>query len=246
MGFPLIMYLSRSKTIAIWPDLGRKKEALSLRDVSSTMSVSLTPKVDVVAEWKKVEEAPLPSRDTNIQWPPSDSLEICASIEKNLRKRNQVGSMSDFLRGDFKHPCYKLFGFLTLDEKLQSVFRFGGISLNTHGLTGIITLFDTQASISVILALENIAGVSYRDDQWHIWESGALHLFGWASTPKGYPLFGLLTFQGLNPNAQPSCGIVYFASASEYRMDERSKKDDDLKTIASGIDTWPNLLKLYS
>ena len=67
-----------------------------------------------------------------------------------------------------------------------------------------------------------------------------MHLFRQAGTTEGYPLFGLFTYEGLNPKVDASCGVVYFASASMIeRLKERSKKDDDLKMITSGIDSWP-------
>ncbi len=235
MGFPLIMYLSRSKTIAIWPQLGQKKESFSLRDIKSSLNLSLTPKADFIAEWKKTEDSPIPAEDSSQSWPPHDALKIAALIEENLRKRRLVGSMEEFLQGDFSYPCYKLSGSLVLDNIQQSTWIFGGINLDSHCLTGVITFPKSKSKVKITLALENIAGVRFKDGEWNIWESGANHLFRDASTSEGYPLFGLFTYEGHNSKVHSTCSVVYFASAGVFRFEENKKENKDLIQIAEGL-----------
>ncbi len=236
MGFPLIMYLSRSKTVSLWPEVGKQKSGFSMNDLKSSLSLSLNPKVDIVAQWSKADEAPPPVRDDNYHWPPYESEEIALSIEKELRSRHQVGTMEHFLKGELTYPCYKLSGFLTLDKEEQDAFSYRGITLNRHGITGSLSLTGSDVKVSLVLALENIAGIDPRDGEWDIWESGAMHMFGACERTPGFPVFGLFTVRGRSGENFCSCGIVYFAAYSEFGGFLSKEATNILK---EGIHLWP-------
>jgi hypothetical protein len=99
------MYLSRSKSVSIWPNLNRKKEGEKiLRGIKSSINLSFAPKIDITAKWKGRSDAPVPTRKNSNPWPPWDALSIAMAIEKLLRNSDDVGSMEDFEKGTFEHP----------------------------------------------------------------------------------------------------------------------------------------------
>jgi hypothetical protein len=241
MGFPLIMYLSRAKTVAIWPELGMHGDSYSLRDIKSSLDLSFNPKVDLAAEWKKTDAPPPPSRNESTHWPPWESHALVAAIERVLRKGKHIGGTEDFLRGDFGYPCYKLSGHLTFEDSPEEAIGFGRIRLNSHCLSGKLRLAQGTAVVSLILSLESIAGIDWRDGEWHVWESGAMFMLKAARSQRGFPVFGLFTYEGPDPSAFASCGIVYFASAKVYRHAAERRPDKDVQQLAKGIDTWPEM-----
>lgn len=201
MGFPLVMYLSRSKTVSIWPELGRKDAESGWQGIKSSLNLSLSPKFDIGAEWKKRKDQPAPMRDGNMPWPPYKALEIAIAIENLLRKSRSVGTMAEFLTGAFAYPTYKLSGLLKLDNKEFS-FR-SPVPMKVHGLTGKLCLAESDRQVSLTLALENIAGIDFQDGQWNVWESGAIWFLEGASSEEAIRLQGCLRTKEMATAASP-------------------------------------------
>jgi hypothetical protein len=215
MGFPLIMYLSRSKTVSLWPQLEQPKASTqSFQGLKSDVTLSLNPKVNISAEWKRHESDP-PFRNKDTPWPPWESEPIVQAIEHLLREQHQIGGIDDLLAGNFGFLAYKLCGFFKLD-RIRPDFEIAGLDLKVHGLTGRLHLPAFPHQVALTLALENIAGIDERDGRWDVWESGAMHFLSEAKR-DGYPLIGLFTCEGRHPTCLASCGAIYFASYSEYQ-----------------------------
>lgn len=236
MGWPFIMYLSRAKTVAVWPELEQMKGTYSLEDVKASVNLSLSPKLDVVGQWKKTKETDPPARDRVSYWPPREALQLAVTIEDALRKRKAVGSAPDFLSAGPSFPCYKLQGKLTLDKRSCDLEEaFGPRRLNTHCLTGHLLLYDSDVRISLVLSLESVAGVTKQSDTWNVEESGT-HYFLERATGDGAPIFGLFMYQGQTDAGEHSCGIVYFACADHHAATELcNTRDKEMKTLSSGI-----------
>lgn len=240
MGFPLVMYLSRSKTVSIWPELGRTQEKAALERVTSSLNLSLLPKVDIAAEWKKQERQGPPVRESSGPWPPPDAEMIAVAIERALRARDEVGSMADYLSGNSSYRAYKLSGELRIDAGFE--INPPRLPLEVHGVPARLRLTTTDTDISLMLAFENIAGIDFRDGRWSVWESGAMWLLRGASTDRGYPLVGLFT-AGAAPT-HTSFGIVYFVNPAEYEHASKHLPTDAQATIAAGVDHWPALVSM--
>lgn len=206
MGFPIIMYLSRSKIGRFWENTDEQKSLVS--SIKSNLSLSLNPKLDIETEFKREDKIEIPRVKGSDNWPPYESLEIALSMEKQLKKNNQIGTMEDFINKNFVYLCYKLRGKLFIDQNLKQE-HFGEI--RSHGINGILVLEGTDKKISVDISYENIAGMSFRNETWEVWESGARHFFRGARS-IGYDLIGLFTYEGKSDEYFADCGILYFAS----------------------------------
>jgi hypothetical protein len=221
MGFPLIMYLSRAKTMSLWPDLEQPHDSERyFQGVKSELTLSLKPKLSISAEWKKPEPK-LPPRRDDTYWPPADAESIVEAIETLLAEQKQVGTVKDLMAQKFKHSAYKLCGTFKLDS--QASLNFGDIGLKAHGLSGHLHLADTKHSVALTLALNNVAGIELRNGNWDVGESGAIHFLHEARA-EGYPLIGLFTYEGAYPSRLANCGAVYFASYWSYLQLKESTK----------------------
>ncbi len=214
MGFPGIMYLSRSKVGRFWKNRNRKKSLIS--GIKSSLSFSLNPKLSIETEFKKKDKIEIPKVGESSDWPPYESLEIALSMEKQLRKNHQIGTMDDLLSHNLIYPCYKLKGKLFIEESEELLYR----DIRGHGINGILVLEGTDKKVLVYLSYENIAGMSFRNERWDAWDSGAIHFFRDALL-SGYDLIGLFTYEGESDKYFADCGILYFAS-----MDGRSYYHD--------------------
>lgn len=219
MGFPTIMYLSRSKVGGF---LEKKQKKAILQNINTKLTLSLN-KLSLETEFK-------PENKTEIRggkdWPPShQSLKIASSMEKQLRKNNQIGTMEDFINRNFSYSCYKLKGKLFLDEKIQHR-RIGG--LKSQGTRGILVLEGSNAKISLDISFENVAGVWLRNKCWEIWESGALAFFRQATSPCGYNVIGLFTYESESDTYFADCGILYFAHMPARRNYDDKELNDTI------------------
>jgi hypothetical protein len=253
MGFPLIMYLSRSKTVSLWPNLELEQHGARSRyfqGAKSELSLSLNPKVSISAEWKKPESKPPPLRTTDAHWPPPWSEEIVQALEALLVEKNELGTMTEFLARKFDRLAYKLCGTFTLDDQSSSP-DWRDIGLEFHGLYGRLQLADSGHAVALILALDNVAGIDERDGRWRVWESGAMHFLREART-GGYPLMGLFTYEGAHRACFANCGAVYFANYVAYKRLKRGRWNDSpwlhgdrlrdiYKTLERGFPTMPEL-----
>lgn len=127
MGFPTIMYLSRSKVGSLWDDTKKSKSLVS--SIKSTLSISLNPKFDIETEFKKKDKIEIPKTIREDGWPPYQALDIAIQIEKQLRKENKVGTMKEFLDGNFEYPCYKLRGQLIFKKNCRRIGYSGNHNL---------------------------------------------------------------------------------------------------------------------
>lgn len=208
MGFPIIMYLSRSKVGRFWEN--KKKQKSLISSIKSNLSLSLNPEFSIETEFKKDDKIDIPRVKGSETWPPYESLEIALSLEKQLKKNKKIGTMEDFINNNLIYPCYKLKGKLFIDKANEYMFYE---DIATHGINGILVLEGTKKKVLVDISYENIAGMSFRDGHWSVWESGAIHFFRGASS-KGYDLIGLFTYEGESDKYYADCGIIYFASMS--------------------------------
>jgi hypothetical protein len=232
MGFPLIMYLSRSKAVAIWPELDRKDSEGGWQGIKSSLNLSISPKFDISTEWKKRSDQPAPVRGGSVNWPPPDTLQIAVAIEDHLREKNCVGTMSQFLDNSFEYPTYKLWGSFRLDEASPSI---AWLPIKVHAITGRLRIADTNQEVSLTLALENIPGVDFQEGEWHAWESGAHWFFKEASSKEGYPLAGLFTYEGNGHGLYAACGAVYFVSLRTYQADKSYLRPQQRDTLGEGL-----------
>lgn len=219
MGFPTIMYLSRSKVGSFWENKNRKKSLVS--SIKSNLSLSLNPELSIETEFKKEDKIEIPRVKGSEEWPPYKSLEIALSMEKQLKKNNQIGTVNDLINKNLTYPCYKLKGKLFLDEEREEML-YGDIK--GHGVNGILVLEDIDKKILVNISYENIAGMSFRNEHWEVWESGAMHFFRDVRS-RGYDLIGLFTYEGESDQYFADCGVLYFASmhSRSYYSDNEIK-----------------------
>lgn len=212
MGFPIIMYLSKSKVGRFWDNRNKQKTLIS--GIKSKINFSLNPEFSIETEFKKRDKMEIPTIGEGSSWPPYQSLEIALSMEKQLRKNHKVGTMDDFINHRLIYPCYKLKGKLFLDKESNNLLHK---DIKEHGINGILVLEGTNTKVSVYMAYENIAGITYRNEKWEVWESGALH-FCRDIQSRGYNLIGLFTYEGESDTYFADCGILYFASmhGSDY------------------------------
>lgn len=216
MGFPIIMYLSRSKVGRFWENKNRQKSLIS--GIKSNLSLSLKPELSIETEFKKKDKIEIPKVSESSDWPPYKSLDIALSMEKQLRKNHQIGTMDDLLNRNLIYPCYKLKGKLFIDKESEELLHR---DIKGYGINGVLVLEGTEKKILVYMSYENIAGMSFRNEQWEIWESGAIHFFRDIHS-RGYDLIGLFTYEGESDKYFADCGILYFAS-----MHGRSYYDDN-------------------
>jgi hypothetical protein len=252
LGFPLVMYLSRSKTTSLWPSLeGAREPGPPFLHTKSPPTLSLSLKVDISTEWRTPELDP-PLRNSDAPWPPWESESIVEAIERLLVDRGQLGSTTDFEAGHFGCLAYKLCGLFTLDDQETFGFDLRGVDLKFHGLTGRLRLADSKREVALTLALDNIAGIDQKDGRWDVWESGAMHFFREARS-DGYPLIGLFTYEGQHPSCFASCGAVYFASYTVYQglkeylgprrsaETEGDNEGDIIEVLERGLPAIPDL-----
>lgn len=206
MGFPIIMYLSRSKVGRFWENGNRQKSLIS--GIKSNLSLSLNPGLSIETEFKKKDKIEIPKVSESSDWPPYESLEIALSMEKQLRKKNQIGTMNDLINNNIIYPCYKLKGKLFIAEENGDILH---THMKGHGINGVLVLEGTDKKILVYMSYENIAGVSFRNEQWEVWESGAMFFFRDIYS-RGYDLIGIFTYEGESDKYFANCGILYFAN----------------------------------
>lgn len=220
MGFPIIMYLSRSKVGRFWENNEQKS---IITGIKSYLNLSINPQLSIETEFKKKDKIEIPRVKGSEYWPPYESLEIATSIEKQLKKNNQIGTMNDFLNKNLIYPCYKLKGKLFMDEVYDEFYR-SYRSIKRHGANGLLVLDGTDKKVLIDISFENIAGMSYdiNNECWEVWESGANHFFGDATT-RGYDLIGLFTYESESDEYFANCGILYFASMFHGRFDNDKK-----------------------
>lgn len=241
VGFPLVMYLSRSRTVSIWPELNIGQEAAVLESVKYSVNLSLMPKVDIAAEWKKQERKDAPVRQSSTPWPPPDAHVVATAIEKALRSKNDVGNMADYLAGDRRYTAYKLSGTLRLEAEFD--LEHPRPQLKVHGVPAQLRLGSSKSEVSLMLAFDNMAGIDFNEGDWSVWESGAMWFLRNASSEEGYPLVGLFTPEAAPPST--SCGVVYFVNADRYEQSKEYLPPGTLDTIATGIDQWPTGIRRY-
>lgn len=213
MGFPTIMYLSRSKVGRFWIN---KPKSLSSY-IKIKLNFPLNPALNIEPNFKMQDKIEIPKVIGSDDWPPYESLKIALSMEKQLRKKNKIGSMNDFLK-NIQYPYYKLKGKLFIDKgSNELLFR----EIKGQGINGVLTLEGTRKKVLVYMSYENIAGMSFRNEKWEIWESGAIHFFNDIYS-RGYDLIGLFTYRGKSGRYFADCGVLYFAS-----MYDRDYYDDN-------------------
>lgn len=219
MGFPTIMYLSRSKV-----NMLEKAKKHSIQDINFKATISSSPSVSIEAGIKNGGKTNDPRGHATDNWPPSPSksMDIALRIEKQLKKSNQIGTMADFLNKNQQFACYKLKGKLRIDGEKEKLLR--GV-IKCHVTKGRLVLDGTDKEVLVDITCNNIAGMLFENEKWRSDASGANHFLYDACT-DGYDLIGLFTYEGESTEYFAECGILYFAN-----LHGRSSSDKIQNTI---------------
>jgi hypothetical protein len=208
MGFPEIMYLSKSQVRNMWPNLDTKN--LKPDEFSAKASLSLNPTVEFGGKWSTKKS----TRKDDV-WPPWDSREVVKCIDEYVQKSARVGLWSDVYDNPDKCDFYLLEGKLKFADSSppDNEFRFG--RLKTQSIDAVFCGELPKDQLAVSLSLENIAGIDRLEGEWEVWESGA-HWMLHAMSQEGFESRGLFTLMGRNLNRATSARIVYLTPRQTY------------------------------
>ena len=216
MGSPLIMYLSRSKVLSIWPDLKVKPKSIKRSwEFKTSLNLSINPKLDIAAKMGNARRE-IPTRSDDENWPPYDSENIAKAIDNHLHISGQIGSVIELEKGRITSTV-KIEGILQISDKMSQT-TFDRLKIKSHSLEGKIICSQSENTFKTILSLDSIAGIDYNDG-WEVWESGARFMLDYAME-DGYPFIGL--FVPIVNHTSGSCSLspIYLANNSNYPIEE--------------------------
>jgi len=229
MGFPEIMYLSRSQVRSLWRELPFKREVK--RELSSTVRLSAMPALEIS---RKSSKANADGWSPDAEWPPWSAPEVVRAIEKYFYKKELVGSATDLVNRDERFSAFCLRGYLyghvhlgrngprrgSLDgDTFDAFLKIGDqvssprweLSLPSSGSAGSNNILESDQPDRfwhLRLAFENVAGLERLSDGWHVTESGASLMFH-DMHRRGYSVEGIFTYRSPEPGYEGSLRAIF-------------------------------------
>ena len=238
MGFNLIHYVSNSHSSKLWSDVNQKA-SFSFDNLKTGLSISLTPHLDILGEWKKGTTNESEQAENRVIENPNAAM-VVATSELALWEAEKVGTISDLANENFEYRCYKLDGVLFLKKDRSSTLeQIGGINIAPQVLNAQIKIPSLKITIDVVLSLSNILGMKYVEKTWQILSGGTWKFLNGATSKEGYPVFGLFVIEKKVKSKHYRCGVLYLASTDElsWLKNEKGKihKKSPIAVFSRGL-----------
>jgi hypothetical protein len=199
MGFPETMYLSKSQVRRLWPELPLSQPSRARFQ-------------EVVAS----SSAPVPGSGP-MSWPPWEASEIVSAIDAYVDKHEPPGTWTELSRGT-ADGYYRLGGRLIFNQA-QGQFPWQIRELKAHTVDALYCGHLAGEELAISVALENVAGIDRRGENWEVRESGAMYMFR-DMAEEGFAARGLFEVE-TRPNQQGHYARVVYLQRGDHRGHRR-------------------------